>query len=189
MPFDPLTATRSPGTPRPWVFVYLERPGAVLRRDDTLHTDDAPPTYEQVIAQNAGLPTYAQAAGLDTVPRRLPESRAIPRQVANEPASWPSPSDAYASAAPEHPQVQARELHALLERITRNESKLDSAYYRMLEERVERCERQRVRRIFCGGGLFEDSAGDENSAAECSYRHYAKKVRKLQDDYATLTSR
>ena len=118
-------------------------------------------------------------------PRRLGYLRAVPQQVANEPAAWSS----YASAAPGHPQAQARELHKLLVRIARNKDKLETAYYRMLKERVHRCERERVLRIFCGSGLYEDSFCNDETVAEGNYRHYEKKVQTLQAEYATLLSR
>lgn len=157
---------------------------------------DAPPSYAQVMEQD--LPAYPAAMGhgtarvlddgsvsVEATPRRLPHSGAVPQQVANEPAAWSS----YASAAPEHPLAQAREQHKLLVRIARNQDKLETAYYRMLKECVHRCERERVLRIFCGGGLFEDSVSREETVAEGNYRHYEQKVRTLQAEYATLLTR
>jgi len=193
MPLDAVTTTLSSSTTtRRWVSVYLERPGAVLHGNDTPHTDDTPPTYDQVIGPDGGLPTYAQAAGQDAS-RRLPDSRAIPQNVANEPGASSSPSYAYAyayaSTAPEHPQVQARELNKLLKRIARNEIKLVKAHDIMLEDAVDRFVRHQVLRNFCGGGLFDDSASEDRSMAERNYLHYAKKLPKLQAEYAAMLQR
>ncbi|MFI8718250.1 hypothetical protein ACIGHF_10245 [Stenotrophomonas sp. NPDC077464] len=151
--------------------------------------DDTPPTYDQVFGQSAGLPTYAQAAGQDAACRRLPDSRAIPQNVANEPGASFSPSYAHASTVPDHPQAQARELDKLLKRIARNEIKLDKAHEIMLEDAVDRFVRHQVLRTFCGGGLFDDSASEDKSMAERNYLHYAKKLPKLRAEYAAMLHR
>ncbi|MBT2768513.1 hypothetical protein J7J08_12775 [Stenotrophomonas sp. ISL-67] len=182
MPLEAPTATHRPvATTRPWVAIYMARQGAVLHEDDTL------PTYDQVLGQNAAPPPYVEVAGQSTAVRRLPGPRAVPQQVANEPGA--SPSYSYASTAPEHPQVQTRELHMLLKRIERNERKRDAAYDTMLEEFVNRYTRGQVLRNFCGSGLFDDGASTDTCVAERNYQHYVKKVPKLQRDYAALLRR
>jgi len=149
------------------------------------------PTYDAATGQGAARLSDDGSLGAEATTRRLGCCRAVPQQVTNEPGASSSPSYAYAyaSTAPEHPQVQARELNKLLKRIARNEIKLVKAHDIMLEDAVDRFVRHQVLRNFCGGGLFDDSASENASLAERNYRHYAKKLPKLKADYAAMLNR
>ncbi|AOA70440.1 hypothetical protein BAY15_0006 [Stenotrophomonas rhizophila] len=190
----PPSAGGTGATTRSWVPVHQS-----YQRADP-QWQGAPPSYGQAMEQD--LPTYDAATGqgaarlsddgslgAEATTRRLGCCRAVPQQVTNEPGASSSPSYAYASTTPEHPQVQVRELNKLLKRIARNENKLDTAYGIMLEDTVDRYVRQQVLRNFCGGGLFDDSASENASLAERNYRHYAKKLPKLKADYAAMLDR
>lgn len=188
MPFDiPATSPSPVGTPRRWVAVYEE--GRAANRQlhgmppshhEAMRASSPPPTYAQVMGQDADPPPpYAEGLREDAAPRRLPPSRALPTAVANGPRSW-----RLRIFRRLHPETQRRELQKQLKYLVRTEGKLEAAR-NYLGEVIRRHEALAASgRVYCGAGLFDGDECSVISNAQQEYAHYLDKACKAQAAYA-----